>query len=162
MARAPYLRHSGHLNQPPPSSTISREAEKDRIPTGAPTHVPGAPNPSLKGTLVSCCCSLTRLHSEAWKNSARTNPAQQIRGVSPRLRSWPGHLTSPHRRSRAKARLSNKSCCPGHCPDEVMSSFQGLGGLAAEKLVEVGALQVPRQFYFFSSKTVPVVGAYSF
>lgn len=87
MARAPYLRHSGHLNQPAPSSTISREAEKDRIPTGAPTHVPGAPNPSLKGTLVSCCCSLTRLHSEAWKNSARTNPAQQIRGVSPRLRS---------------------------------------------------------------------------
>lgn len=43
-----------------------------------------------------------------------------------------------------------------------MSSFQGLGGLAAEKLVEVGAMQVPRQFYFFSSKTVPVVGAYSF
>lgn len=40
-----------------------------------------------------------------------------------------------------------------------MSSFQGLGGLAAEKLVEIGAMQGQRQFYFFSSKTVPEVGA---
>lgn len=48
-----------------------------------------------------------------------------------------------------KQGCGNKSCCSGCWPNEVMSSFQGLGGLAAEKLAEMGAMQVPRQFYFF-------------
>lgn len=139
MAQAPYLRHSGCLNQPAPSSTISREAEEDRIPTGAPTHIPGAPNPSLKGTLVSCCCSLRFAHASqgCTVKPGRIQQGQiqpsKIRGVSPRLRSWPGHLTSPHRRSRAKARLWEQELLPWALPRWGYVFFPGTGWVSSRK-----------------------------
>lgn len=102
----------------------------------------------------SCPC-LAGLCSEAWKNSARTNPAQQLHLASGAAQAISPVLTEE---AELKQGCGNKSCCP----DEVMSPFQGLGGSAADKLAEMGAMQVPRQFYFFSSKTVPAVGACSF
>lgn len=158
MAQAPYLRYSACLHQPAPSRSSPREAEEDRIPAGAPTHVPeagmgcweNAPKPGIKG------------HSPpATAASVLPAPREAAQG---RLEEFSKDKSSPatsgvlHLDSGADQAISpvlteegcgNKSCCSGCWTNEVMSSFQGLGGLAAEKLAEMGAMQVPRQFYFF-------------
>lgn len=59
------------------------------------------------------CPCLARLHSEAWRNSARANLAQQNQGsfTSTQELTRPSHQSSEEQQS-----CGNKSCCP----DEVL------------------------------------------
>lgn len=159
-----------------PAAPSPREAEEDRIPTGAPTHMPEAgmgcwemPQSQVSKGHSPAAAAASALpvppKAAQWSlkdfSKGKSSPAKS--GVL-HLDSGADQAISPVLTEEGELRqgCGNKSCCSGHCPDEVMSFFQGLGGLAAEKLVEMGAVQVWRQFYFFSSKTVSEVGACSF
>lgn len=146
-----------------PAAPSPREAEEDRIPAGAPTHVPeagmgcweNAPNPGIKGTLTSCCCSLSFARaSQAAQGSLEEFSKDKSSPATPgvfHLHSGADQAISPviTEEAELKQGCGNKSCCSGYWPNELMSSFQGLSGFSAEKLAEMGAMQVPRQFYFF-------------
>lgn len=106
------------------------------------------------------CLCLARLHRLEEFSKDKSSPATS--GVF-HLDSGADRVISPvlTEEGELKQSCGNKSCS-GCWPNEVMSSFQGLGGLAAGKFAEMGAMQVPRQFYSFKRKTVPAVGACSF
>lgn len=115
-----------------PAAPSPREAEEDRIPAGAPAHVPeagmgcweSAPKPGIKG------------HSPpAAAASVLPAPREAAQG---RLEEFSKDKSSPatsgvlHLDSGADQAISpvlteegcgNKSCCSGCWPNEVMSSF---------------------------------------
>lgn len=119
MAQAPYLRHSAHLNQPEPSSTISQGSwggqDSSRSSYTRPRSWDGllgkCPKPRYQRDThllllqpQFCPCLTSCTGKPGGIQQGQIQPSN-TRGVSSPLRSWPSHLTSHHRGSRAKTRL---------------------------------------------------------